>query len=339
MDVRFNDEFHATIPAVEAGLDRPHWSVVIPTHNCARYLALTLRSVLDQDPGPQAMEILVVDDCSTEDDPEAVVEALGGKRVRFIRQPTNLGKVRNYETGLRAATGVWIHQLHGDDYVRPGFYERMGALLATHPEAGAGFCRSIYIDENGKWLGMTGIERYADGILPGFAARIAVAQRIQTAAMVVRRDVYERLGAFDRRLNCMEDWEMWIRIAVHYPVAFLNEVLAVYRGHPGNATASTWLDGSVIETHQRLLRIVDGYLDGDVARQIAAPRRLEQALFFVQSAASARCDDGAAAGRALRYALRLSIHPRVLWGALRVRAGSRRPGTPTRNDATELPSD
>ncbi len=52
---------------------RPFWSVMIPTFNCAAYLAQTLRSVLSQDPGPQEMQIEVIDDVSTRDDPEAVV--------------------------------------------------------------------------------------------------------------------------------------------------------------------------------------------------------------------------------------------------------------------------
>ena len=61
-----------------AGAPRPRWSVMIPTYNCARYLEATLRSVLTQDPGPEAMQIEVVDDHSTADDPEDVVTRLGG---------------------------------------------------------------------------------------------------------------------------------------------------------------------------------------------------------------------------------------------------------------------
>ena len=55
-------------------------SVMIPTYNCATFLRTTLESVLAQDPGPEQMQIEVVDDHSTEDDPAVVVRALGAGR-------------------------------------------------------------------------------------------------------------------------------------------------------------------------------------------------------------------------------------------------------------------
>ena len=68
--------------------DRPLWSVMIPTYNCAGYLRETLACVLAQDPGPDQMQIEVVDDCST-DDPQAIVDELAPDRVSFHRQPEN----------------------------------------------------------------------------------------------------------------------------------------------------------------------------------------------------------------------------------------------------------
>ncbi len=70
----------ATIPPVE-GEYRPLWSVMIPTYHCADYLRQTLESVLAQDPGPDMMQVEVVDDHSTEDDPEAVVREVRACRV------------------------------------------------------------------------------------------------------------------------------------------------------------------------------------------------------------------------------------------------------------------
>ena len=102
---------------------------MIPTYNCANYLKVTLASVLAQDPGEAIMEIIVVDDYSTKDDPEAVVKEYGQGRVQFIRQEKNVGKVKNYETGLRASRGRYIHQLHGDDLVYDGFYKEMEAIF------------------------------------------------------------------------------------------------------------------------------------------------------------------------------------------------------------------
>lgn len=315
----FDDRHHARIPPIEPGARRPLWSVLIPTHNCADYLREALGSVLRQDPGPERMEIIVVDDCSTEDDPGAVVREVGGERVRFIRQERNVGKVRNYETGLRESRGRLIHQLHGDDRVREGFYRAMENLFEEVPGLGAAFCRSVYIDENGKWTALTGMEQYADGVVEGFLERIVIGQRVQTPAMVVRREVYEQLGGFDRRFDCMEDWEMWIRIAAHYPVGFLNRVLAQYRVHGQNATHETLLSGEALATQDQLLRIVDEYLPGELVRKVRRPRAGKQAEFLLEAAGKMRqAGSGELFWRCVGKALRLSLNPCILWRAVRL---------------------
>src|SRR5919202_7111228 len=67
----------APVPPVETGVRRPRWSVMIPTYNCAGYLETALRGVLAQAPGPERIQIEVVDDHSTADDPEEVVRRVG----------------------------------------------------------------------------------------------------------------------------------------------------------------------------------------------------------------------------------------------------------------------
>src|SRR5215204_402078 len=103
------------VPVPDGGL-RPLWSVMIPSYNCARSLPETLESVLLQDPGPRAMQIEVVDDCSTEGDPEALVMELGRGRVSYFRQPENIGHSRNFNTCLQRSRGHLVHLLHGDDW-------------------------------------------------------------------------------------------------------------------------------------------------------------------------------------------------------------------------------
>ena len=101
-------EHYIKLLPIDEDIKRPLWTVVIPTYNCANYLKETLASVLAQDPGEAIMEIIVVDDHSTKDDPEAIVKEFGQGRVKFIRQEKNVGKVKNYETGLTASRGRYI---------------------------------------------------------------------------------------------------------------------------------------------------------------------------------------------------------------------------------------
>src|SRR5947207_15605375 len=89
--------FIAPVPEEEK---RPLWSVMIPSYNCARYLRHALKSVLAQDPGPEKMQIEVVDDCSTDEDIAALVLEIGQGRVGIYRQEANIGSLRNFETCL-----------------------------------------------------------------------------------------------------------------------------------------------------------------------------------------------------------------------------------------------
>ena len=262
---------------------RPLWSVLIPTYNCAHYLRETLTSVLAQDPGEALMEIIVVDDHSTKDDPEAVVKEFGKGRVQFIRQEKNVGKVKNYETGLTASKGRYIHQLHGDDLVCNGFYKEMEAIFNANPTAEAAFCRTNYIDSQSRITGVTGMIQDNEGIVPDMLEKLYTQQYIQTPSMVVKREVYETIGCFDRRLNCMEDWEMWIRIANNYPIATSNKVLSAYRSHHNNATNNTFEDGTALKTHQLICNLVDGYIDPNVKKNFSKIRNQKQAAFWLLS--------------------------------------------------------
>lgn len=302
------------VPAVADVFARPRWSVLIPTYNCARHLEEALNSVLIQAPAAADMEIIVVDDHSTRDDPGKIVVRVGGARVRFIRQESNVGKVRNFETGLLASRGTLVHQLHGDDKVRPGFYAAMEDAFDAFPEAGAFFCESAYIDDSGIATGRTGSERSDTGILEDWLDRIVVSQRIQTPSMVVRRKVYETLGGFDRRLDMVEDWEMWIRIANRYPVGFVNQQLAEYRVSPGGTTASSILSGATVGHLRKMIEIVDAYIPPETLSRQAVPRNTSLAQYLSQFIPFlvARGEFSAVA-RIYLAVLSFSRHPRTIY--------------------------
>ena len=275
--------YHLKLPPLAFEIKRPLWSVVIPTYNCAHYLRETLISVLAQDPGKKVMEIIVVDDHSTKDDPETVVKEFGQGRVQFIKQEKNVGKVKNYETGLFASSGRYIHQLHGDDLVYDGFYKEMEALFNANSNAGAAFSRTNYIDYGSRITGVTGMIQNNEGIVPDMLEKLYTQQYIQTPSMVVKRAVYETIGCFDRRLNCMEDWEMWIRIANNYSIASSNKVLAAYRSHHNNATNKTFMDGTALQTHQLICNLVDGYIEPNIKMNFSKIRNQKQAAFWLLS--------------------------------------------------------
>jgi glycosyltransferase involved in cell wall biosynthesis len=293
--------------ALAPGESRPLWSVMIPTYNCAGYLRQSLGSVLAQDPGPEIMQIEVVDDASSADDPAAVVAELGNGRVGFFRQPENVGHIRNFETCLLRSRGRLVHLLHGDDWVREGFYRRMAEPFLADPALGAAFCRHVIVDDLGNWMTVSPLERPGSGILANWLETIAAGQRLQTPSMVVRREVYERLGGFDRRIfHYVEDWEMWVRIAAHYPVWYEAEPLAFYRVH-ANSISGRGQSRRIAENGRGLRRVVE--INREVLPAAWAGKLSREALRNFASSCLRRSRRALAAGdRAVAFA-----HLREAW--------------------------
>jgi glycosyltransferase involved in cell wall biosynthesis len=302
---------------------RPRWSVMIPTYNCARYLEATLRSVLAQDPGRETMQIEVVDDHSTADHPEEVVARLGGGRVNFHRQPENVGIVGNLNACLQRSRGELVHLLHGDDLVLEGFYQTLGDRLREHPDAGAAYCRNLYVDERGRWLDVAPLEPASSGILGEGARFLAAEQRIMTPCIVVRRSVYEQLDGFDDRLPCAEDWEMWVRVAAHFPVYYEERPLACYRLHADSNTGRNLRDGLSFDYTRLAIELFAEYFEPAERRAVKRTAFSRYATSGLETAQKLQSQGDAAAARAhLRVVWRLEKSPRTAAGIARLVAGS-----------------
>ncbi|WP_404924782.1 glycosyltransferase family 2 protein [Mesorhizobium sp. ORM16] len=267
-----NFENRDPVPSLPQAAVRPKWSVMIPVYNSARFLASTLQSVLAQAPDSAHMQIEVVDDCSS-DDPQKVVNEIGGRRVGFFRQPQNLGHIGNFHTCLSRAQGELVHLLHGDDAVRPEFYELLGRGFDADPRVGAAFCRTVFMGAHGQELSIEPAMQPISGRLENAVVRLALEQRIMTPSIAVRRAVYEELGGFDRRLKCSEDWEMWIRIASRFPVWYEPQALALYRMHPQSNTGRHIRNAADMAYTRMAIDIFKSYLPSELADDVAASAR------------------------------------------------------------------
>jgi GT2 family glycosyltransferase len=267
-----------------------------------------------QDPGRENMEIIVIDDFSTMDDPREVVDRIGKGRVQFIQQSENLGKARNFQIGLECARGFLIHLLHGDDCVSAGFYDSMEKAFDLYPNAGAFFCESEYIDGEGNVVGRTGKESKILGILDNWLEKLVVAQKIQTPAIVVRRQVYETLGGFDPRLDSFEDWEMWVRIAISFSFGFNPHTMAQYRVHPANTSSKSVVSGKRAQLLRSAISIMDSYLPNEITARCRADRSREAAHYLIRCIPQILESGKPLAWLRLSWAaIRFSAEPRVLY--------------------------
>ena len=301
------------IACVPKGFHRPFWSVMIPTYNGTKYLEQTLKSVLKQDPGQNEMQIEVIDDCSTNDDPESIVRKIGQDRVIFSQQPHNVGLVANWNTCIQRARGRWVHILHQDDLVMPGFYSCLREALEKEPTVGAAFCRHSYIDKKGDCLFLSLLERETPGILADWLELIATMQRVQFPSIVVRRSTYEALGGFCPEARSAADWEMWKRIAAYYPVWYEPQILACFRLHSASESSRLITTGTNIADTRRAIEISQSYLPDTIAHELSSKAREYYALDALNRA-SKMLDkrDIAAAIAQIREGLKCSESSRVI---------------------------
>lgn len=275
----FQEAYHTKIPKVKDE-SRPVWTIIIPTHNCASYLSKTLDSVLSQFWTKETMEILVVDDFSTQDNPADVVKQYDD-RVRFFQQSQNVGKSLNYATGLKLSKGKYIHILHGDDFVEDGFYNKMTFLFDTYPTAAAAFCHCLYVNENGNTIGETKKIQTKDGLLPNFMETIAVWQKIQPPSITFKREVYEELGGYDLRLKYIEDWEFYVRASLKFEFAYTPETLSNYRIFPQNSSSKSMKGGKRVKTVEKVLEIMDDYIPLNMKHRIIEKRNKATAIYLL----------------------------------------------------------
>jgi len=273
-------------PPVIAALNRidagPLWSVMIPVYNCSQYLPQLLESVLGQDPGPGLMQIEVIDDNSTDANVQEIVETIGGGRVGYYRQPENVGSLRNFETCLNRAKGKWVHLLHGDDFVSPGFYNEIKLLFETYPEAGAAFTGFHYVDEDSAVLYPNKALSEKPGYIENWLDIISQSQCIQPPAMVVKRSVYEELGAFFG-VHYGEDWEMWVRISYRFPIVHSPLALANYRIHTTNITSRYFLSGQNIRDIRKVIEMIQHYLPADKRRHLRRQANRNFSIYFAKT--------------------------------------------------------
>jgi len=181
------------------------------------------------------MQIEVVDDCSTRDDPEMIVREFGGGRVAFYRQPHNVGATENFNACIRRSVGHLIHILHGDDWVLPGFYDRVELSARRHQEIAFIGSRAFVVDEGGQLESLSPrtptLERPGKDVTP-----FVYANPFRTPAIVVRRQFYEAAGGFIPELIHTADWEMWVRAIGYGGGCVINHPLACYRHFAANET-------------------------------------------------------------------------------------------------------
>lgn len=243
----------------DARQEAPLVSVVIPVYNGEPYLEQAIRSALSQE--VQGLEVVVVDNASTDRTPQIAAGFLGDPRVRYVRNLRNLGAARNWEVAQRLAKGKYVSILSADDYFLPDHLARMTCLLEAKPDLALAYCPINWVDASGRPLQAERHPGYASQDYAGgrneVADLLSVDCYITPSAAVVRRAALQSVGGFDTRLAGAIDWDLWIRLAErHAHFGFLVRPTVCYRHHPKQDTARLVANAGLYADHVEILRKV-----------------------------------------------------------------------------------
>ncbi len=212
----------------------PSVSVVIPTHNRARFITRALRSVLDQT--FRAFEVLVVDDGST-DDTAGEVSRLEDPRVRLLGHPVNRGAQAARNTGIRAATGEYVAFLDSDDTWMPDKLERqITCLAAAEPEVGVVHAPCLVRVDDASLARAVEVPPLRGVIY----AELLASPGPVFPTLLVRRACLDAIGPLNESLRAYHEWDTVIRLARHFAFEWVPAPLATYYLHAENAISKDW---------------------------------------------------------------------------------------------------
>jgi len=193
--------------------NKPLVSVIIPTFNRATMVVEALDSVLAQ--SYQSLEIIVVDDGSTDD--TEVRLASYGERIKVIRRALNRGVSAARNCGIRQSCGHYVVLLDSDDLWLPKKIERQLDFFRKHPQAMICQTEEIWMRRGKRVNPKYKHRKYSGSIFPHCLPLCIVSP----SAVMIKRELLSQVGLFDEQLPACEDYDLWLRIAAHHPIFLL----------------------------------------------------------------------------------------------------------------------
>lgn len=202
----------------------PYFSIVIPVYNKERFVAETLKSVLNQ--SFTDFEIIIINDGST-DKSEAKILDFNDDRIRyFSKENEGVAVARNF--GIEKAASDYICFLDSDDYWYPVFLETMHAFTSEIPEQKVFACAIEIGTKNNFIKAQYSIPKKSDFEIVNFFEASRKECILWTSSVCIQKSIFEKVGTFDTKIRHGEDTELWIRIGLQFPIVFISKVLARY---------------------------------------------------------------------------------------------------------------
>jgi len=205
-------------------------TIVLPTYNGSRFLRDSIESVLNQT--YQEWELIIVNDCSTDNTLEIAKEyEAKDARIKVVTNQTNKKLPASLNVGFSLAKGDYYTWTSDDNMYKPNAIDFMVNYLNNNNDVDLISCSFDYIDENGKFLKvfLDNRDRY----------QVDLAHYCNIGAcFMYRKEIGNKVGGYNEKAFCAEDYEYWCRIALVGNIEYSNENLYIYRKNPASLTAT-----------------------------------------------------------------------------------------------------
>ena len=236
-------------------------SVIIPNYNHARYLPERLESVLGQT--YQNFEVIILDDCSTDDSRDVIEKYRHNPHVsQIIYNEENCGRVfKQWKKGLSLAKGDLLWIAESDDKCEPTFLERLVQCFIDYPTLSLAFSKSQLFNDAGKTWTMD-TEGLSEDV---YTSRDFISQfmsrgcpMLNASACVFSKAAFEKIDDRYTEFRCSGDRMFWTLISEQGDVAVVGDRLNHYRKHGDNTTAHGFQHG----INQRETKLILDYILG-----------------------------------------------------------------------------
>lgn len=259
----------------------PKVSVIIPNYNHARFLDQRILSVLGQT--YRDMEVLILDDASTDNSISIIDKYRGDPRVRIVVNKTNSGSpFPQWNLGVKLACGEYIWIAESDDDAEPELLETLVHQLDNHPSVVLAYCQSWVMDGHGgrlntplSWNDNLDSKRWKSSFQNDGSdevRRYLIFQNTipNASAVVFRRSVFLEVGGAPTNMRLCGDWMTWVLIALKGDIALISTPLNLFRTHPGTVRSSIPRVVQLEEWSRIVKTIKDNlFIPFDVRRKLA----------------------------------------------------------------------
>lgn len=212
----------------------PQLTVVVTAYNYGRYLSKCLESILTQD--FTDFELIILDNCSTDDTAAVIRKYSHDKRLRHIRHEKNLGACINFGVALKQGSGRFLTIVSADDYLLPGHFSKLIEMLSRHPECVLAYTPICLVDDKDQINSVQQHIGYRKESYTGgrndFIDLLRFDCYVTLVSVVFNREKLSGDLYFDLTTWGGSDWELFVRLAAKYnDFAFDKEATACYRIH------------------------------------------------------------------------------------------------------------